>query len=329
MRGLIIAIVVLSFACVALGNGLFTVSCAPLTVQRSDPIIHPGVAGAHVHSVVGGNAFRRTMDGRAAENATATSCSFSLDHSNYWVPALYHQNSDGMWELVHWSGSAVYYLRRACNYDPNLNNCDAENAVQLAFPYGFRMVAGDPARRTNNASLFADQAVDIVCLGGNSPEGPGFPKSRCDRMRAQVFFPSCWDGKNLDSPNHQDHMSYPAKGAYNGGVCPASHPVALFSIFYEFFFETNTITDFNRFAWSCGDATGYGFHGDFLMGWTDRDKLQNAFPTCNAGNCPTLGNQAAVTQKLVYPAIYEEEVGLNGPIKSLPGNNPVIFPSSF
>jgi hypothetical protein len=324
MRVLSIAVVVLSFACVAFaGNGLFTVSCAPLTVQRSDPIVQPGVAGTHVHSVVGGNAFKRTMDGRAAENATATSCSFSLDHSNYWVPSLYHQNSAGLWELVPWTGSAVYYLKRACNYDPNLNNCDGDNAFQQAFPYGFRMVAGDPARRTNNEALFEDQAVDIVCLGGTSPEGPGFPKSRCDRMRAQVFFPSCWDGKNLDTPNHHDHVAYPAKGSYNGGVCPASHPVALFSIFFEFFFETATYTDFNRFAWSCGDATGYGFHGDFIMGWTDRDKLQNAFPTCNAGNCPTLGNQPAVTQKLIYPAIYEEDIGLNGPIKSLPGNNPV------
>jgi len=328
MRVLCVVVVVLSFVCAALaGNGLFTVSCAPLTIQRADPIVNPGVAGTHVHSIVGGNAFQRAMYGRAAENATATTCSFSLDHSNYWVPSLYHQNSNGLWELVHWSGAAVYYLKRACNYDPNLNNCDGDNAFQQAFPYGFRMVAGNPARRTNNESLFEDQAVDIVCLGGNVPEGPGFPKSRCDRMRAQVYFPSCWDGKNVDTPNHKDHVAYPAKGAYNGGVCPPTHPVALFSIFFEFFFETNTYTDFNRFAWSCGDATGYGFHGDFIMGWTDRDKLQNAFPTCNAGNCPTLGNQAAEEQKLIFPAVYEEEVGLNGPVKSLPGNNPVNWPN--
>jgi len=318
----------LSFVCSAFAaNGLFTVSCAPLTVQRSDPIVNPGAPGSHVHSIIGGNAFSRTMVGRAAEAANATTCSFVLDHSNYWVPSLYHQRADQMWELVPWRGSAVYYLKRTCNYDPNLNNCNGDEAFQLAFPYGFRMVAGDPGRRTNNATSFADQAVDIVCLGGNVPEGPGFPKAKCDTIRAQVYFPSCWDGKNLDSPNHKDHVSYPYKGAYNGGVCPSSHPVAIFSIFYEFFFVTNTFNDYNRFAFSCGDPTGYGFHGDFIMGWTDRDKLQNAHPTCNAGNCPTLGNQAANAQKLIHPAIYEEEVGLNGPIKTLPGNNAVVWPN--
>jgi len=324
--------VFLSFVCssvVLAGNGLFTISCAPLTTQRSDPIVNPGGPGTHVHSIIGGNAFRRTMAGRAAESANATTCSLALDHSNYWVPSLYHQRPDKMWELVPWRGSAVYYLKRTCNYDPNLNNCDGDNAFQMAFPYGFRMVAGDPARRTYNKTSFADQAVDMVCLGGpaNYPEAPEFPKAKCDTIRAQVFFPSCWDGKNLDSPNHHDHVAYPAKGAYNGGVCPQSHPVAIFSIFYEFFFVTNTINDYNRFAFSCGDPTAYGFHGDFVMGWTDRDKLQVAHQYCNAGDCPTLGNQAGNPQKLQYPAIYEEEIGLNGPIASLPGNNPVNFPN--
>lgn len=97
-------------------------------------------------------------------------------------------------------------------------------------------------------------------------------------------------------------------------------------IFFEFFFETQNIQDFNRFAFSCGDATGYGYHGDFVMGWTNRDLLQTAHRDCvNAADCPKLGNQPGQTQKLLYPAIYEEEIGLNGPIDKLPGNNPVTF----
>jgi len=134
--------------------------------------------------------------------------------------------------------------------------------------------------------------------------------------------------KNLDTPNHKDHVAYPAKGDYNGGVCPQSHPVALLSIFFEFFFETNTFSDINRFAYSCGDGTGYGYHGDFIMGWTNRDLLQTAHRDCvQASNCPTLGNQQSQSQPLIYPAVYEEQVGLNGPIPQLPGNNPVVFPN--
>jgi hypothetical protein len=55
---------------------------------------------------------------------------------------------------------------------------------------------------------------------------------------------SCWDGKNLDSPNHQDHVAHPEAGATSfavvGGKCPASHPVKIPQVHYEvsmFFFS--------------------------------------------------------------------------------------------
>jgi len=261
-----------------------------------------------------------------AGNATATTCDKKIDHSNYWVPSLFHQMSNKMWELVPWKLSAVYYQKRACDYNANANNCD-KNFVPLAFPYGFRMVAGDPYRRTQNNSDFAQKAVSIMCIDGPYGEHPGFPAGKCGTLRSQVYFPSCWDGVNLDTPNHHDHVAYPAKGDYNGGVCPKSHPKAIMSLFYEFFFEVSTYSDFNRFAFSCGDPTGYGYHGDFIMGWTDRDLLQTAHKDCvSASDCPKLGNQPRQAQTLIYPAIYEEQVGLNGPIASLPGNNPVVFP---
>jgi len=312
----------------AIDGDTFTVNCQPLTIQRSDPIVNPGVPGGHLHSVIGGNAFRRSMPGTYdANNATKTTCDKAIDHSNYWVPSLYHQRSDKLWELVNWKGSAVYYQKRACNYDPNIQYCDKNNGfVPMAFPYGFRMVAGDPYRRTQNNSDFAQKAVSIMCIGGKNGEVNGFPKERCDTMRAQVYFPSCWDGKNVDTPTHNTHVAYPWKGDYNGGVCPKSHPVAILSIFFEFFFDTSSYTDINRFAFSCGDPTGYGYHGDFIMGWTNRDLLQTAHKDCvGPSDCPKLGNQPQQKQTLIYPAIYEEEVGLNGPIKQLPGNNPVVF----
>lgn len=58
------ALLCFAYVAVALDGDTFTVNCAPLTVQRSDPIVNPGVPGTHVHSVIGGNAFRRTMVGR-------------------------------------------------------------------------------------------------------------------------------------------------------------------------------------------------------------------------------------------------------------------------
>lgn len=62
----------------------WTVNCDPLTIQRSDPIVSPGVASKHVHAVSGGTAFSRNMGGNdSAVNAKQTTCDKFTDHSNY------------------------------------------------------------------------------------------------------------------------------------------------------------------------------------------------------------------------------------------------------
>jgi len=312
-------------------GGTFTTNCEPLTIQRSDPIVTPGVASSHVHAVIGGNAFRRSMNGTYATQATGTTCDKALDHSNYWVPQLYHRRADGMFEMVKFSGSAVYYQLRACDYAPGVKTCDYHTKLPLAFPDGFRMVAGDPMRRTMNESDFAQTAISFMCIGtpGNS-DVHTFPKSHCDQWRSQVYFPSCWNGIDLDVPDHKSHVAYPAIGNYNGGVCPKSHPVAIFSIFYEFYFEVGQFPDLGNFVFANGDPTGLGYHGDFIMGWTNRTALQHAHAGCiTSANCPNLGSQPRVARPLLTPAIYEEEIGLNGPISKLPGNNPITNGPTF
>lgn len=47
---------------------------------------------------------------------------------------------------------------------------------------------------------------------------------------------SCWDGKNLDSPNHKDHVAYPVDGPSSfatTGTCPSSHPVKIPQVMLE------------------------------------------------------------------------------------------------
>jgi len=326
MRCVLYLAVVFSILAVVycLDGDTFTVNCSPLTIQRSHPIVYPNAPGAHTHCVAGGNNFQRNMPGMySAANATETSCNKKLDHSNYWVPCLYHY-ANNQYQLVNFQGSAHYYQKRACDYVPGQQYCD-KSFVPLAFPYGFRMVAGDPYRRTQNNSDFAQKAIAIMCLGTNQ-EHAGWPTTRCNQFRAEVYFPSCWDGKNIDTPNHHDHVAYPAIGDYNGGVCPKSHPKAIFSLFYEFFFDTSPFTDIDHFCFANGDPTAYGYHGDFMMGWLDRDKLQTAHHDCvTAQDCPTLGNQQPYTPKLLVDPP-TENVGINGPIPMLPGNNPINWP---
>jgi hypothetical protein len=315
------------------GQRVMTLNCVPLTIQRSDPIVNPGVPGGHVHAIIGGNAFQRTMEGTDATKADQTTCNKLMDKSNYWVPQLYHIRADGMFEMVEYRGSAVYYELRACDYSPTAKSCDYSGtnfSVPKAFPDGFRMVAGDPFRRTQNNSDPAQRAPHVSCIdnGGN---WYGFPKVHCDTMRWEVYFPSCWDGVNVDSPDHKSHVAYPAIGDFNFGVCPKSHPVAIFSLFFEFFFTTGVYNDIGKFAFANGDPTGYGFHGDFIMGWTNRTLLQTAHHDCKGvADCPLLGNQGQDPRPLIHPAIYEEDIGLKNPIPKLPGNNPLTYgPSNY
>ena len=78
----------------------WTVNCAPLTVQRSDPIVNPGVPASHVHAVSGGTAFSRSMQGiDSAVKARGTTCDKFTDHSNY-VSLLQPQHRSERLELT-------------------------------------------------------------------------------------------------------------------------------------------------------------------------------------------------------------------------------------
>ncbi|KAL4802620.1 hypothetical protein BDV18DRAFT_63290 [Aspergillus unguis] len=256
-------------------------SCLPLTTQFSDPIVSPGQQSDHMHVITGGTAFQRTMGPQTARNARETTCEVSLDRSNYWVPALYHAAGNGSVEMVEYETSAIYYLNRACDYAPGAQACK-DGRYPLAPPAGLRVVAGDLRLQTYNDSEFSQRAISHMCLkkDGDSEETKHLPRQACEKLRSQIFFPSCWDGKNLDSPDHKSHMAYPAIGDYNKGVCPKSHPVSIFSLFVEFIFNTAPFPDYENWVYATGDRTGYGLHGDFINGWTDEAALQGAFETC-------------------------------------------------
>ena len=221
-----------------------------------------------------------------------------------------------------------YYENYTCSYSPS-GVCPTPRDA-IAFPPGLRMVAGNSSRRTLDLSSQWDQAILF-----DTPNGEiyGLPPTLSSRLQADVRFPSCWDGVNLDSADHQSHVAYPDPslgGNTQGGMCPSSHPVALISIGSEFGFDLQGVTDPTSLVFSNGDTTGYGFHADFLQGWTNSKALQDSFANCFTNDdCPWNSFDApdgiAPNPSMQSPEVAPiyEEIGLNGPIPTLPGDNPV------
>ncbi|KAL1873613.1 hypothetical protein VTK73DRAFT_800 [Phialemonium thermophilum] len=258
-------------------------SCSQLVIERLDPLVSPGVIGSpHNHQIVGGNSFNASMppvEYDPSKESTCTTCTFSEDFSNYWTANLYFRARNGSFKRVPQmvnlglegnGGITVYYIPPY----------DGKTKV-TAFKPGFRMLVGDAMLRTATG----------MCGGG---------------IRTTITFPTCWDGQNLDSPDHKSHVAYPSTGSFETtGPCPASHPVRLPQLIM-------------------GDPTGYGQHGDYVFGWKG-DALQRAMDQrCTGTTCPGLGTQsAAQATACTKEQTVKEDV--DGWLDTLPGNAPITY----
>jgi hypothetical protein len=304
-----------------------------LTLQRIDPIVAPGNVSNHVHTVSGGSGFGFTTSYEQQRASACTSCPVKQDLSAYWTPKLYWMNEDGtQFEDVPQAGEGegttggltVYYEQRYSAGEKNVT----------AFPPGFRMLAGNPFQRNEtNAMAAPGHAVSFVCLdySGGSNQTLSIPLKNCpDGLRAQVYFPSCWDGIHNDTADHASHMAYPIGNSYDNGNCPSTHPVRLISIFYEVIYKIDQFknrwpTDKTKhpFVFAMGDRTGYGFHGDFVNGW-NVEALQRAADTCtddsgNLSDCPVFADLYSndECQACRIPTMVNEQV--TGSLTHLPG----------
>ncbi|KAK3302649.1 uncharacterized protein B0T15DRAFT_562604 [Chaetomium strumarium] len=315
-------------------------SCSELITERLDPLVFPGAnPSPHLHQIVGGNMFNVTMDParhNIGEEATCTTCTFSEDFSNYWTATLFFRARNGSFirvpqrpnigfESARGGGMTVYYT------------ASYQNQKVTAFQPGFRMIVGNPTYRTA-AEAARYRQLTFTCLdtmATRTGETTDMPDRPCkEGIMANVRFPTCWDGKNLDSPDHASHVAYPAAGTFeSGGACPASHPVKIPQLFYEVIWDTRGFNDkanlwpedgSQPFVWSYGDFTGYGTHGDYVFGWKG-DALQRAMDANCDVYCPTLKEQgiSAGNQCRVDRHVSEN---IDGWLSSLPGGVEITGP---
>jgi hypothetical protein len=314
-------------------HGFWRLPCGRIQLGRLDPIVNPGVVSGHVHTISGPNNFGISSDYQSLTGACCTSCPVQSDKSAYWTPQLYYRYANGAFSEVGNGGTIVYYLDRG------------DNVPQMeAFPEGFRMVSGDPALRSYNASALtwsgkraiADR-VSFNCINYQSPapETNAINNTDCPQgLRAQIQFPTCWDGIN-NYKSDQSHVAYLDR--IDNGNCPPTHPKRLPHLFYEVYYDVAHVQkeQGGTFVFAQGDATGYGFHGDFLNGW-NTSVLTDAIAQCmgpspvNDGgsleNCPPLAasiDSNAGQNCAQQPSVVNETV--TGVLSQLPGCNPVTF----
>lgn len=304
-------------------NAFWIFDHTPLVQDRIDPIETPGGVGQHVHTVIGASNFRPALDGKMLESSECSTAPVQADMSNYWAPQLYHRDgTNNSYTLIPLVSVKTYYLQRL---GPNTSNL-------TAFPPNLRMIAGLQNRTAFNESSVPDKAVSFVCLDPASDAGPHplMPDHGCQYgLRAQVNFPSCWDGQNTDSEDHMSHMAYPI-GAPDFGDCPASHPHKTVLLFTEWVFDVGKfpfVSGQKNWVFANGDDEGLGFHADFVNGW-QQDVLEAAVSTCTAdlfGNveaCPPFAPHINRTRAETCAGTSYVEEEIRGPLGSLPGCNP-------
>ncbi|KAK0448198.1 hypothetical protein EV421DRAFT_1676991, partial [Armillaria borealis] len=304
-----------------------------LTTQRMDPIQYPGIVGSHVHSVLGGSGFSLNFSTADLRGSECTSIPVQEDKSNYWYPVRFYVKKDGSFVTV--NGSAVMCTCADYLFSDN-------SSLTTPFPNDFRMISGDPNLRTLNASSFAQQAITFLCLNFNgvSTKYNELPVNQdCSSgIRSQINFPSCWDGKNVDSEDHKSHVTFPSTGPDNGTCDDPNYPVTIPRIFMEVYWVTQgfldqrdeAMTPRQPFVFSNGDPTGYGYHADFFNGW-ESGVLQKAINECHCNPygdpscCVAAGTFTIDQDARCFVSNTVDEI-TTGNLTTLPGANPVQAP---
>jgi hypothetical protein len=217
----------------------FVGACRFSHMLMDDPIVFPGRPGASHHHTFVGNTTTNASSTLRSLRAGSTTCRRQGETAAYWMPTLLVNG-----RAVEPRGATIYYRRRTLD------------SVR-PFPPGFKMIAGDSHAVTPQDLRITYWNCGAMTGIPPSSSVPTCPNDRAASLRLHVNFPNCWDGKSLDSADHQSHMAYSRRG-----MCPASHPVALPAISLIFRYP---ITGGAGVSLASGGQ--YSGHGDFFNAW--------------------------------------------------------------
>lgn len=239
--------------------GAFRTVCSLSHMNFDDPLVFPGNPGAaHLHAFFGNTLTTASSTASSLATTGSGSCrGGTANRTAYWVPALI-DTKDGK-PVIPYEGH-FYYKTGYAGIAP---------ASVLAMPKGLRMIAGSAT------ASGPQQVVTWGCIDGNS-SGPAIQNCGVgQQLQLSVTFPQCWNGRDLDAPDHKSHMAYPANGK-----CPTTHPKPLPEISFHVRYKVEELNAPLRWRLSSDmyDSKlpgGYSGHGDWWDGWNE--DVKNSF----------------------------------------------------
>jgi Domain of unknown function (DUF1996) len=234
-------------------QAVWSVKCNITHSAPDDPIVFPRLPGrSHLHDFFG----NASVDAATTTGSLVDADSSCLkgmgevDKAGYWTPALLN------------GGRAVRGSADEHRIDAYYSVVGKSVPVR-PYPFGLRMVAGD-AKSTRPQSVNITSYDCVRFPNGGEVTGRSAAIPTCPQgsyVSARVMFPSCWDGRNLDSPDHKAHMAYPTRER-----CPLSHPVSLPTLSMRVRWKEAMGIASSRLSLSSGGQ--FSMHADFWNAWS-------------------------------------------------------------
>lgn len=282
--------------------GAFRFICGAGQVLSDDPVVFPGQPGkSHRHQFYGNTGIDAFSTYASIRSTGDSSCGDPLNRSGYWMPAML----DGKGNVVQPDYISIYYKRlpasnRGCN--PITDVADKAQGICVPIPNAIRFIFGYDMV-TNTPRTGGNQ---FICVHDSKPVGTyatlsALAAAGCpvgNQVETMISAPTCWDGKNVDSANHRDHVAYPSYGSWGYLRCDAAHPYQMPRFQMSVFYTVAIGDDLTQWHFSSDEMRpnlphGATFHADYFEGWDPTvkamwtDNCINKHENCSGGD---LGN---------------------------------------
>lgn len=274
-------------------EGAFRFLCAPSHNAYDDPIVYPGQPGAsHLHTFFGNTKANAGSTYASLRTTGDSTCNNALNRSAYWISAMLN----GHGKIVMPDYLSVYYKRESIS-DPK---CSFKIRGCLPLPRGLRYVFGYNMQKPGkNTGSFYWNCIDSKGNGlghfATLAEVAKLCTAPGSRVGAILTAPSCWNGRELDSPDHRSHMADGGQDGYGHYVCPSSHPYLLPHFVLAAWYTIDaTLADWylasDRMPGMPAAVPGSTLHSDWFGAWEDSIQARwtaaciNKMLSCSGGD---------------------------------------------